>query len=127
MPRSDHLRRPHRSRRLHRKLHRKAHKRLCAHPRKALRPRPPFRLSPLPTYKAFIKLVKDGKLSFKHVVTFIMDEYVGLARVRVRSLSAGKPVLRKPDHQSGRGPIPPCFGYYSASKDGKHVRTGSCR
>ncbi|KAF9073473.1 hypothetical protein BDP27DRAFT_280022 [Rhodocollybia butyracea] len=34
--------------------------------------------SPIPTYKSLIKLVKDGKLSFKHVVTFNMDEYVGL-------------------------------------------------
>jgi len=34
--------------------------------------------SPIPTYKALIKLVNDGKLSFKHVVTFNMDEYVGL-------------------------------------------------
>ncbi|TCD61513.1 Glucosamine-6-phosphate isomerase (Glucosamine-6-phosphate deaminase) (GNPDA) (GlcN6P deaminase), partial [Steccherinum ochraceum] len=34
--------------------------------------------SPIPTYKHLIKLVKDGKLSFKHVVTFNMDEYVGL-------------------------------------------------
>jgi len=34
--------------------------------------------SPIPTYKALIKLVKDGKLSFEHVVTFNMDEYVGL-------------------------------------------------
>ncbi|KAJ4483732.1 glucosamine-6-phosphate isomerase [Lentinula aciculospora] len=36
--------------------------------------------SPISTYKALIKLVKDGKLSFKHVVTFNMDEYVGLPR-----------------------------------------------
>ncbi|KAJ3867991.1 glucosamine-6-phosphate isomerase [Lentinula novae-zelandiae] len=36
--------------------------------------------SPIPTYKALIKLVKDGKLSFKHVVTFNMDEYVGLPK-----------------------------------------------
>jgi len=36
--------------------------------------------SPIPTYKGLIKLVKDGKLSFKHVVTFNMDEYVGLPR-----------------------------------------------
>ena len=36
--------------------------------------------SPIPTYKAIIRLVKDGKLSFKHVVTFNMDEYVGLPR-----------------------------------------------
>ncbi|TFK46252.1 Glucosamine/galactosamine-6-phosphate isomerase [Heliocybe sulcata] len=36
--------------------------------------------SPISTYKALIKLVKDGKLSFKHVVTFNMDEYVHLPR-----------------------------------------------
>jgi len=36
--------------------------------------------SPIPTYKALIKMVKEGKLSFKNVVTFNMDEYVGLAR-----------------------------------------------
>jgi len=36
--------------------------------------------SPIPTYKALIKSVKEGKLSFKHVVTFNMDEYVGLPR-----------------------------------------------
>ncbi|KAJ7072586.1 glucosamine-6-phosphate isomerase [Mycena amicta] len=36
--------------------------------------------SPIPTYKALIKLVKDGKLSFKNVITFNMDEYVGLAQ-----------------------------------------------
>jgi len=34
--------------------------------------------SPIPTYKHLIRLVKEGKLSFKHVVTFNMDEYVGL-------------------------------------------------
>ncbi|KAI9061722.1 glucosamine-6-phosphate isomerase [Trametes coccinea BRFM310] len=34
--------------------------------------------SPIPTYKHLIKLVKAGKLSFKNVVTFNMDEYVGL-------------------------------------------------
>jgi glucosamine-6-phosphate deaminase len=34
--------------------------------------------SPIPTYKSLIKLVKDGNLTFKHVVTFNMDEYVGL-------------------------------------------------
>ncbi|KAF8498454.1 glucosamine-6-phosphate isomerase [Hysterangium stoloniferum] len=36
--------------------------------------------SPIPTYKALIRLVKGGKLSFKNVVTFNMDEYVGLPR-----------------------------------------------
>jgi glucosamine-6-phosphate deaminase len=34
--------------------------------------------SPIPTYKYLIQQVKEGKLSFKHVVTFNMDEYVGL-------------------------------------------------
>jgi glucosamine-6-phosphate deaminase len=36
--------------------------------------------SPIPTYKHLIRLVKDGKLSFSNVVTFNMDEYVGLPR-----------------------------------------------
>lgn len=34
--------------------------------------------SPLGMYKELIKLKKKGKISFKHVVTFNMDEYVGL-------------------------------------------------
>ncbi|KAK2464205.1 hypothetical protein APHAL10511_003662 [Amanita phalloides] len=36
--------------------------------------------SPIPTYKTLIRLVKEGKLSFKNVITFNMDEYVGLPR-----------------------------------------------
>ncbi|KAA1472178.1 glucosamine-6-phosphate isomerase [Dentipellis sp. KUC8613] len=36
--------------------------------------------SPIPTYKHLIQLVKDGQLSFKNVVTFNMDEYVGLPK-----------------------------------------------
>ncbi|KAF7315222.1 Glucosamine-6-phosphate isomerase [Mycena indigotica] len=36
--------------------------------------------SPIPTYKALIKLVKDGKITFKNVITFNMDEYVGLPK-----------------------------------------------
>jgi len=36
--------------------------------------------SPIPTYQVLIRLVKEGKLSFKNVVTFNMDEYVGLAK-----------------------------------------------
>ncbi len=35
--------------------------------------------SPLGTYKALIDLCKAGKVSFKNVVTFNMDEYVGIA------------------------------------------------
>ena len=35
--------------------------------------------SPVGTYTELIELVKQGKLSFENVVTFNMDEYVGLA------------------------------------------------
>ena len=35
--------------------------------------------SPIGTYKTLIELHKKGKVSFKNVVTFNMDEYVGLA------------------------------------------------
>lgn len=34
--------------------------------------------SPLGTYAELIRLVKNGELSFKNVVTFNMDEYVGI-------------------------------------------------
>ena len=34
--------------------------------------------TPLGVYKELIKKHKEGILSFKHVVTFNMDEYVGL-------------------------------------------------
>ncbi|MDD2799623.1 MAG: glucosamine-6-phosphate deaminase [Bacteroidales bacterium] len=36
--------------------------------------------SPLGTYKRLIELHKEGLVSFKHVVTFNMDEYVGLPK-----------------------------------------------
>ena len=36
--------------------------------------------SPIGTYKALVELYKKGDLSFEHVVTFNMDEYVGLPR-----------------------------------------------
>lgn len=36
--------------------------------------------TPLETYKELIKLYQAGEVSFKHVVTFNMDEYVGLAQ-----------------------------------------------
>jgi glucosamine-6-phosphate deaminase len=35
--------------------------------------------SPLPVYKEFIKRHKAGKISFKNVITFNMDEYVGIS------------------------------------------------
>ncbi|MCD4640380.1 glucosamine-6-phosphate deaminase, partial [Proteus mirabilis] len=34
--------------------------------------------TPLATYKALIELHRAGKVSFQHVVTFNMDEYVGI-------------------------------------------------
>lgn len=34
--------------------------------------------SPIGMYKALVQAVKDGKVSFKHVLTFNMDEYVNL-------------------------------------------------
>ncbi|MDR2918964.1 MAG: glucosamine-6-phosphate deaminase [Tannerella sp.] len=36
--------------------------------------------SPLGTYKNLIELYKQGSVSFKHVITFNMDEYVGLPK-----------------------------------------------
>lgn len=36
--------------------------------------------TPLPTYRRLIEFYERGILSFKHVVTFNMDEYVGLPR-----------------------------------------------
>ena len=36
--------------------------------------------SPVGTYQELVKLNKSGKVSFKHVVTFNMDEYVGLPK-----------------------------------------------
>ena len=38
--------------------------------------------SPIGTYKELIKMNKNGFLSFKNVVTFNMDEYVGLPKDR---------------------------------------------
>ena len=35
--------------------------------------------TPLETYKELIRLHKAGEVSFKNVVTFNMDEYIGLA------------------------------------------------
>ncbi len=41
--------------------------------------------SPLGTYKHLIKLYKDGVVSFENVVTFNMDEYVGLPKEHPQS------------------------------------------
>ena len=35
--------------------------------------------SPIGTYQALVRLYKEGKVSFKNVITFNMDEYVGLS------------------------------------------------
>lgn len=36
--------------------------------------------SPLPVYRHLVKLYQQGKVSFKNVMTFNMDEYVGIPR-----------------------------------------------
>lgn len=36
--------------------------------------------SPLPVYHKLIDLHNRGKVSFKHVITFNMDEYVGIPK-----------------------------------------------
>jgi len=36
--------------------------------------------SPKGTYKELVRLYQEGKVSFKHVVTFNMDEYVGIPK-----------------------------------------------
>ncbi|MFS1537878.1 MAG: glucosamine-6-phosphate deaminase [Candidatus Phlomobacter fragariae] len=41
--------------------------------------------TPLTTYHELIKLFKVGKISFKHVVTFNMDEYVGIPKNHLQS------------------------------------------
>lgn len=41
--------------------------------------------TPLGTYKKLIELYKDSKVSFKNVVTFNMDEYVGIAEEHSQS------------------------------------------
>ncbi|MFA7116762.1 MAG: glucosamine-6-phosphate deaminase [Bacteroidales bacterium] len=41
--------------------------------------------TPIGTYKALIKLNKAGKVSFKNVVTFNMDEYIGLPETHPES------------------------------------------
>ena len=48
--------------------------------------------SPLGMYKALIELNKQGKVSFQNVVTFNMDEYVGLP----------KTILKATTHSCGR-------------------------
>ncbi len=41
--------------------------------------------TPLGTYRELIRFYKDGKVSFKNVITFNMDEYVGLPKEHPQS------------------------------------------
>jgi glucosamine-6-phosphate deaminase len=41
--------------------------------------------TPLGTYKKLIELYKTGKVSFQHVITFNMDEYVGIPKKHPQS------------------------------------------
>ncbi len=41
--------------------------------------------SPIGTYEHLVKLCREGRISFKNVVTFNMDEYVGLAEDHAQS------------------------------------------
>ncbi|MCK5331025.1 MAG: 6-phosphogluconolactonase, partial [Candidatus Marinimicrobia bacterium] len=41
--------------------------------------------SPMGTYKELVKLVKAGKVSFNNVITFNMDEYVGIQEGHLES------------------------------------------
>ena len=41
--------------------------------------------SPVGTYKELIRLYKEGKISFKHIVTFNMDEYIGIPKEHPQS------------------------------------------
>ena len=41
--------------------------------------------SPVGTYRELIRLHQEGEISFKHVVTFNMDEYVGIPREHPQS------------------------------------------
>lgn len=44
--------------------------------------------SPIGTYKQLVEMFKRGELSFKHVVTFNMDEYIGLPEDHPQSYHA---------------------------------------
>ncbi len=41
--------------------------------------------SPIGTYKELVRLHKEGKISFRNVITFNMDEYVGIAETHPES------------------------------------------
>ena len=41
--------------------------------------------TPYGTYKELIRLYREGKVSFRNVVTFNMDEYIGIPKEHPRS------------------------------------------
>ncbi|CEP13813.1 hypothetical protein [Parasitella parasitica] len=49
--------------------------------------------SPMNAYSRLAEFVKDGKLSFKHVVTFNMDEYVDIPSENINFLDGNAPDL----------------------------------
>ena len=67
---------------------------------KAARTSEPFVLglctgsTPIGTYNELIRMVRDGEVSFKNVISFNMDEYVGLPVEHPESSSALR--MRKP-------------------------------
>ena len=64
--------------------------------------------SPIPTYQHLIRLVKADKLSFKNVVTFNMDEYVGLPRDHPESYHSFMYVRLPGTMHSFHPPLPLC-------------------
>ena len=49
--------------------------------------------TPLTAYKALVEMHKAGQVSFKHVVTFNMDEYVGYRRITRKATIASCTVI----------------------------------
>jgi glucosamine-6-phosphate deaminase len=63
-------------------------RRINEHAKKSSRPFVlglPTGSTPLGTYRELIQFYKDGKVSFKNVITFNMDEYVGLPKEHPQS------------------------------------------
>ncbi len=54
----------------------------------ACAPRPLLRRAGSGPDKEIVRMVKDGEISFQHVVTFNMDEYVGIDKAHPESYHA---------------------------------------
>ena len=76
--------------------------------------------TPLKTYQELIKLNQAGQVSFKHVVTFNMDEYVGLPAEHPESY-----LTTAPERSPSRAPRCPNGASWSSA----HYEIGraSCR